>query len=190
MASPTADLCGPEPPVAKEAAPAERKRVLVRDAKASQAASDLLYEDRSTGASPATPPASRGSIPRPPSALVLPDASCSESEFVPGGLRTRRAHVRRRRGRRSTCPQGRVAATPTPTNLGLPGAAGAQPRDQASTRQVDRRRAIRTYSRRLKAGSVFGVAPGPTGGPPGYSPSEPPSRASWRILRASRARDG
>jgi hypothetical protein len=68
---------------------------------------------------PRRPPVVAPYTTRPPP-LVVPDTSCSESELVPGGLRTRGAHVLRRRGRPSTCPQDRVAATPTPTNLGLP----------------------------------------------------------------------
>jgi hypothetical protein len=74
----------------------------------------------------AWPPRPDGSNHRPPAALSLPDSSGSESEFVPGGLGTGVAHGRRKRGRRSTSPQGRVVATPTPINLGLPARRGAR----------------------------------------------------------------
>lgn len=51
-------------------------------------------------------------------ALSLPEASCSESEFVPGGLVTGVAHGRRQRGRRSINSQGRMAAAPLLSEVG------------------------------------------------------------------------
>lgn len=62
---------------------------------------------------------------RPPAAPSVLEASCSESEFVPGGLGTGVAHGRRRRGRRSASPQGRMAATPPYQHVRFPARSGA-----------------------------------------------------------------
>jgi hypothetical protein len=129
----------------------------------------------------ASPPACCGSTRHPPAALVVPDASCSESEFVPGGLRTRGGHVRRRPGRRSTCPQGRVSALPPLTNLGLPAKPAPGLAAMLLRAQADAGGPIGPIAD-MMAGVGPIVAPGPTGGMGRFRPSQPRTTVRWLAI--------